>query len=141
MENKSEQVDERLDLIETRKILNVKCTNLNNSVFNQFCMDNSALTDVSAQKVKISDANLSDLEIEYAQLGGAFIHDIGMPPEGHPAYDPAAKQRPLRFENCDLNNSTITNCNLSGVEISGCNLTGMKINGILVEDLLKGYKG
>jgi uncharacterized protein YjbI with pentapeptide repeats len=90
--------------------------------------------------LKIEDANLSDLEIKYAQLGGAYIHDIGMPPEGHPAYDPNAKQRPLKFENCDLQGSTITDCNLSGVNISNCNLGGMKINGIDVDDLLKAYQ-
>jgi uncharacterized protein YjbI with pentapeptide repeats len=90
--------------------------------------------------VKIEDANLSDLEIEGAQLGGAYIHNIGMPPKGHPMYDPEAKQRPLRFENCDLNNSTITNCNLSGVSISDCKLYGVTINGILVEDLLEHYR-
>ncbi|MDB4920125.1 pentapeptide repeat-containing protein [Mucilaginibacter sp.] len=100
-------------------------------------MNNASIEDVSATGVKIMDANLSDLEIEGAQLGGAYIHNIGMPPEGHPAYDPAAKQRPLKFENCDLNGSNIINCDLSNVNITECNLTGMKINGILVEDLLK----
>lgn len=139
MENKpqAEPTDEHLDIIETRKILNVKMSNLNDSKFLQFCINNSYIEDVSATGVTIVDANLSDLEIKYAQLGGAYIHDIGMPPKGHPAYDPAAKQRPLKFENCDLNGSTISNCDLSNVNISDCNLTGMKINGVLVEELLK----
>jgi uncharacterized protein YjbI with pentapeptide repeats len=139
MENKpqAEPTDEHLDLIETRKILNVKMSNLNDSKFLQFCINNSYMEDVSATGVIIVDANLSDLEIKYAQLGGAYIHDIGMPPKGHPAYDPAAKQRPLKFEKCDLNGSTITNCDLSNVNISDCNLAGMKINGVLVEELLK----
>jgi uncharacterized protein YjbI with pentapeptide repeats len=61
-----------------------------------------------------------------------------MPPEGHTAYDPAAKQRPLRFEDCDLNHSTINNCNLQGVAIADCNINGMTINGILIKDLLNG---
>lgn len=140
MDNQSQPTAEQLDLIETTKILNVKWSNLKGSRFREFCMDNSTIVDVSAKNVKISDANLSDLEIEGAQLGGAYIHNIGMPPEGHPAYNPAAKQRPLKFENCDLNSSVITDCNLSGVLISNCNLTGMTINGILLEDLLKAYK-
>jgi len=139
MENKphAEANDEHLDLIETRKILNVKWSNLNDSKFTEFCINNARIQDVSATGVKVVDANLSDLEIEGAQLGGAYIHNIGMPPKGHPAYDPTAKQRPLRFENCDLNGSTITNCDLSNVNITDCDLTGMKINGILVENLLK----
>jgi len=139
MENnaQAEPNNERLELFETRKILNVKWSNLNDSTFREFCINNAHIQDVSATGVKIVDANLSDLEIEGAQLGGAYIHNIGMPPKGHPAYNPAAKQRPLKFENCDLNGSTITNCDLSNVNISDCNLKGMKINGILVEDLLK----
>ncbi|TWI98815.1 hypothetical protein JN11_03003 [Mucilaginibacter frigoritolerans] len=62
-----------------------------------------------------------------------------MPPKGHPLYDPEVKQRPLKFEDCELGESTITNCNLTGVSIDKCELKGMKINGILVEDLLKAY--
>jgi uncharacterized protein YjbI with pentapeptide repeats len=58
----------------------------------------NAMNDIAATNVKISDANLSDLEIEGAQLGGAYIHNIGMPPKGHPFYDENAKQRPLKFE-------------------------------------------
>jgi uncharacterized protein YjbI with pentapeptide repeats len=133
----AEPNNEHLQLFETRKILNVKWSNLNDSTFREFCINNAHIQDVSATDVKIVDANLSDLEIEGAQLGGAYFHNIGMPPKGHPAYDPAARQRPLKFENCDLNASTITDCDLSNVNISDCNLKGMKINGILVEDLLK----
>ena len=140
MEDRSKPVGEQLDLIETTKILNVKRSVLNGSRFETFCLDDSTMTDVSAKNVKIVDANLSDIEIQYAQLGGAYIHDIGLPPKGHPAYDPAAKQRPLKFENCDLNHSIITNCNLSGASVSDCNLNGMTINGILVEEVLKAYK-
>ncbi len=132
--------NDRLEIIETKKILDVKRASIEDSRFEVFCMDRSHFRDVSAKNIKISDANLSDLEIEGAQLGGAYIHNIGMPPEGHPMYNAAAKQRPLKFENCDLTNSTITDCNLSDVAIDDCNLKGMKINGILVEDLLRQYK-
>ena len=121
---------ERIEITETQKVIVAKRAMLNNSSF----------IDVAMACVKITDANLSDLELEGAQLGGAYIHNIGMPPKGHQMYDPAAKHRPLRFEDCDLNNSTITDCNLSGVTISDCNLSGMKINGILIEDLLEAIK-
>jgi uncharacterized protein YjbI with pentapeptide repeats len=130
----------RLEIIETKKILDVKRTSIEDSEFEMICMDRSHFKDISAKHIKITDTNLSDLEIEGAQLGGAFIHNIGMPPKGHPMYNPETKQRPLKFENCDLSNSTITNCDLSGVIIDDCNLSGMKINGILVDDLLKQYK-
>jgi uncharacterized protein YjbI with pentapeptide repeats len=130
---------ELLEIIDTKKILDVKRASIEDSKFEMICMDRSHIKDVSAKGVKIEDANLSDLEITGAQLGGAYIHNVGMPPAGHPRYNPNARQRPLKFENCDLNNSSISNCNLSGLTIANCNLIGMKINGILVEDLLKQY--
>ena len=121
--------DEYIRMAKTKKIIDARNVMLDDSYFN----------DISAKNLKIINANLSDLEIEGAQLGGAYIHNIGMPPKGHPFYDPDAKQRPLQFEDCDLNGTTIEKCNLSGVSISNCDLTGMRINGILVEDLLKAY--
>jgi len=105
-------------------------------IANKAMLNNSDFFDVAMVNVKIVNANLSDLEIEGAQLGGAYIHNIGMPPKDHPMYDPQARQRPLRFEDCDLNNSTFTNCDLSGVELTDCNIKGLKINGIAIEDLI-----
>jgi len=121
---------EKIEIKEDCKIIVANKAMLNDSRFNNVAMIN----------VKIVDANLSDLEIEGAQLGGAYIHNIGMPPKGHPMYNPEAKQRPLKFEDCDLNSSTITNCNLSGVAISDCNLSGATIDGIPVDDLLNAYR-
>ena len=100
-------------------------------------LNNSDFFDVAMANVKNVNANLSDLEIEGAQLGGAYIHNIGMPPKDHPMYDPEARQRPLRFEDCDLHGSTFVNCDLSGVELADCNIKGMKINGIAIDDLLR----
>ncbi len=130
----------RLEIIENKKILDVQRSSIEDSKFTMICMDRSHFNDVSAKNIKITDANLSDLEIEGAQLGGAYIHNIGMPPKSHPMYDPEAGQRPIRFENGDLNSSTINDCNLSNVIIDNCNLSGMKVNGILVEELLKHYQ-
>jgi uncharacterized protein YjbI with pentapeptide repeats len=130
---------EKLDIVNDNKILNVRESLLNGSVFHMVMMDNLSLNDVAMSQCNIVNANLSDLEIDGAQIGGAYLHNIGGPPEGHPSYDPSFKQRPVRFENCDLNNSTITSCDLSGVAVNDCNLTGMRVNGILVTDLLKAY--
>jgi uncharacterized protein YjbI with pentapeptide repeats len=132
MENtmQSNVENELVQITETKKIINVK----------RAMIDNSSFDDISAKGVKITNANLSDLEIKGAQLGGAYIHNIGMPPKGHPAYKQDARQRPLKFEDCDLNNSAIVNCNLSGVTIEDCNLSGMTINGVSVEAMLKAYK-
>jgi uncharacterized protein YjbI with pentapeptide repeats len=130
---------ELIEIISSTKQLNVREAMLENSKIAMSCINGLEMQDVSATNVKIFDANLSDLEISGAQLGGAHIHSIGMPPEGHPHYDPNAKQRPLKFDDCNLEGSTITNCDLSGVAISDCTLTGLTINGILVEELLRVY--
>ena len=121
---------DKIEIKEDCKIIDARNAMLNGSYFNDVAMTN----------VRIIDANLSDLEIEDAQLGGAFIHNVGMPPKGHPAYDPDVKQRPLKFEDCDLNNSTITNCDLSGVTITDCDISGLTIDGILIQDLLDQHK-
>ncbi|MGV3602397.1 MAG: pentapeptide repeat-containing protein [Dyadobacter fermentans] len=105
---------------------------------NRVMLSDSTFIDVNMSNISITDANLSDLRIEGAQLGGAVFTNIGMCPPDHPMYDPNAEQRPLRFEQCDLHNSTLTDCDLRGVEISDCNIEGMKINGVLVSELLAG---
>jgi len=132
-----------------KKQLIVSESDLGDSSFRMSRLDRLHFDDVSMQGIRIADANLSDLEIDGAQLGGAYIHNIGMPPAGHPMHDPNARQRPVRFEDCDLRGSEwsdcniiggrITDCNLSGVEIKDCNLDGMTINGIPVAELLKKY--
>jgi len=130
---------EKLEITDDEKILDVQMSQLNGSSFKNVMMNNLLLNDVSMTHCKVINANLSDLEIEGAQIGGAYIHNIGGPPEDHPAYDPAFKQRPVKFENCDLNNSSFSNCDLNGVSITDCNLSGMRINDILVTDLLNFY--
>lgn len=107
------------------------CADVRGSLFHNVTLEGS----------RIHDANLSDLEIDGAQLGGAYIHNIGMPPEGHPAYDPNnMKQRPLKFENCDLMGSTINDCNLMNIKITNCNIEGLSIDGIDISKLIKKYK-
>jgi|SRR5580692_7163554 uncharacterized protein YjbI with pentapeptide repeats len=120
---------DKIIIKEDGKVIEARNAMLNNSYFNDVAMTN----------VTIINANLSDLEIEGAQIGGAYIHNIGGPPADHPMYDPAFKHRPVRFENCDLNNSSFKDCDLSGVSISDCDLSGMKIEGIPVEEMLAAY--
>jgi uncharacterized protein YjbI with pentapeptide repeats len=131
---------EQIKIENDRKQLLVTDSCVDDSKFVCGSLQRLYFEDINMSNTKIINANLSDLEIEGAQLGGAYIHNIGLPPEGHPFYDPHAKQRPLRFEDCNLSNSSITNCDLSNLTISHCNLSGMKINGILVESLLKAFE-
>ena len=113
---------------------------MDGSTFSNVCGIALIWDDVNLTGTKIKNANLSDLEIKGAQLGGAHFQHIGLPSQGHAHHDANAKQRPLRFEECDLNNSVIIGCDLSGVEIKDCHLEGMKINGIEVTELLRVFE-
>ncbi|RFS15186.1 pentapeptide repeat-containing protein [Emticicia sp. C21] len=128
-----------IDIDYTKNILTVKDVCIDNSTFNCVSLQNLTFNDVNLNGTRITNANMSNIEIEGASLGGAYIHNIGMPPEDHPAYDPDAKHPPVRFEDCDFEASTITNCNLAHVAINDCNLKGMTINGIPVETLLEKF--
>ena len=113
---------------------------LSDSKFENGMLEPLYFNDVNMSGTRIINANLSDLEIENAQMGGAWIHNIGTPPEGHPLHNPAVQQRPVRFDDCNFSNSTIHNCNLGSVAITDCETIGMTINSILVDDLLKQYR-
>lgn len=134
--------DEKILIIKNmKKQIDAYQSDISHSKFEDINAEKLLFKNVCLAGTKITDANLSDLEIDGAQIGGAYIHHIGMPPEEHPYYDPNnTKQRPVRFEYCDLNNSSIKKSDLSNLEITDCKITGMKINGIKVEDLLKAYE-
>jgi len=129
----------KTDVIEDVRTLIVRYADISGSQFICDKAEDLYFENVTLARSTIKDADLSDLEIDGAQIGGAYFHHIGMPPEGHPLHDPQAQQRPAKFEHCDLNNSTLANCNLTNVKINSCNITGMTINGILVEELLLKY--
>ena len=131
---------EDVQIVNAMAQLTVKQSCIDGSVFNNVKLSKTTFFDVAMDNVKIENANLSDLEIKDAQLGGAYIHNIGMPPKGHPMYEPNVKMRPLKLEDCMLDGSEITNCSLASVRISDCNMAEMTINGVLVEDLLANYR-
>ncbi len=131
---------EQVNIIDTQKLLKVSKSLIDDVKIEQSCLQRAYFDDVNMSDCKIINANLSDLEIDGAQLGGAFIHNIGLPPEGSPYHVPGATQRPIKFKDCNFTGSTITDCNLTGISITDCNLQGMTINGIEVEELLRQYK-
>src|SRR5580692_5346602 len=93
---------------------------LRNSRLENIMLSGTVINDVNGSDMKIINANLSDLEIEGAQLGGAYIHNIGMPPKDHPFYVEGAKMRPVKFEDCSLHKSQFINCDMSGVALTDC---------------------
>jgi len=129
----------QIDINYSQNLIKVRDACLDNSTFECVSVKGLYFNDVDLSGTKITNANMSNLEIEGAQLGGAIIRNVGMPPVDHPNYDAKAKQRPLIFENCDFEASTITDCNLANIAINNCNIKGMTINGISVEELLKNF--
>ncbi|MFC0216416.1 GyrI-like domain-containing protein [Paenibacillus chartarius] len=130
---------DKLYLKHTRQPIHAEFSDLTGSQFRCVSAEKLRFENVNLYGLKITDANLSDLEIDGAQLGGAYIHSIGMPPAGHPAYDPNAVQRPLRFEHCDLNGSTFRHCQLVNVQLDDCDIRGLRINGVDISKLLEAY--
>lgn len=131
---------EHFKIKDSHYILDVKNSRIDGSSFSCVSMKKLLLDDVSMVNTRISNANLSHLAIDGAQLGGAYFHNISSPPKDHPAYVAGANPQPMTFDCCDFTGSSMSNCNLSGVELVNCNVKGMKINGILIDTLLRAYE-
>lgn len=127
---------EELVISNSWKVIKARQACFDNSSFTQTGAMNMYFEDVSLVGTKILNANLSNLEIKNAQMGGACFSDIGVPEEGDIHYNPETAGKPIQFENCDLKGTIISNSNLSNVEIQNCNIQGLRINGINIEELL-----
>lgn len=139
-----------IEIKNARTQLQVREASIEGATFENVMLKGAVFNDVMMAGVKVVNANLDDLEIEGARLGGAYIHNIGVPPKGHPMYDPNAKMRPVKLEDCFLEGSEIFDCNLKGAKISDCDLQGVQINdcniagltidGVDVSKLLAAYR-
>jgi hypothetical protein len=65
---------------------------------------------VALKGMKIVNANLSLLEIDGAQMGGAYIHNSGVPKSGEPHFHPDTAGQTVRFEKCNFTRGRITDC-------------------------------
>jgi len=130
---------EKILLDNEKSMLDIKESNIDDSKIVCASLQRVYFEDVNLEGSKIINANMTDFEIEGAQMGGAFIHNVGMPPPSHPMYDINAKQKPMRFEDCNLGGSTISRCDLSGITILDCKMDGLTINGISIEELMEVY--
>ncbi len=103
---------------------------LTGSRFEDVCLGDAEFDNVNLAGARFHNINFSDITVTAAQIGGATFRHIGLPT------DAEGKQRPLLFDEADLNGTRFVRCDLSGVEVLGCNIDGMKIDGILVADML-----
>ena len=107
---------------------------ISGSRFHDVNLAQSEFDDVNMTKVRFHNINMSDIDVSAVQMGGARFKHIGLPPGS------AQKQRPLSFEEADLNWTTISKCDLSDVKIENCKMEGMTINGFLVTELITAYE-
>jgi Pentapeptide repeats (8 copies) len=113
-----------------------KPRNLAGSQFHAVNLTGADFDDVNLSNSRFHNVNLSNVTIGAAQMGGASFRHVGPPP------DPDGKQerqRPVRFEEMMLCDSTFRKVDLSNVRIVECDLTGMTIDGLLVTDLLASH--
>jgi hypothetical protein len=112
----------------------VESVKIAGSRFHDVDLSGAEFDDINMAGTRFHNINFSDISISAVQMGGAVFRHVGLPPAT------AGKQRPLRFEECDLNATSFERCDLSNVAVRDCDVSGMKINGIAVEDLLKAYQ-
>ena len=108
--------------------------NISGSRFHDVNLAQAEFDDVNMTQVRFHNINMSDITVSAVQMGGARFKHIGLPPGSK------EKQRPLSFEEADLNGTTISRCDLSHVKIESCKVEGMTIDGIPVTDLLAAYR-
>ena len=116
--------------------LDVSESVIDGSKFLKVMLKDCLFQDVMITGAQVKDANLRT----WRSRGLKWDAFIGMPPKGHPFYDPKAEMRPLKFEDCNLEGCVIENCNLTGVELKDCNIKGLKIDGIDISQLLDEYR-
>ena len=107
---------------------------ISGSRFHDVNLAGAEFDDANMSKVRFHNINMSDIAVSAVQMGGAKFKHIGPPPGSK------EKQRPLTFEEADLNGSTILRCDLSNVKIENCHVQGMRIDGLLVTDLVAAHK-
>lgn len=111
--------------------------NLAGTRFRNGNLTGAEFDNVNLTNARFHNVNLSNAVITAAQIGGASFKHVGPPPD---AEGIQARQRPVRFEEMMLCDSTFRKVDLSNVRISDCDLTGATIDGILVTDLMAAYR-
>lgn len=107
---------------------------LSGSRFEDVCLGDAEFDDVNLAGAKFHNINFADVTITAAHFGGATFRHIGL----HPGSE--GRQRPLLFDEADLNGTRFAGCDLSAVQIENCNTEGMTIDGIPVADMLAAYR-
>jgi hypothetical protein len=111
--------------------------NLAGSRFQDVNLSGADFDNVNLANARFHNVNLSNVTITAAQMGGAALKHVGPPPDSEGKQE---RQRPVRFEEMMLCDSTFRKVDLSNVRVADCDLAGMTIDGILVTELIAVYR-
>jgi len=75
--------------------------------------------------------------VEHKKLTGSVFVDVCL---GEAEFDNVSLAG-AKFNNVNMSNARLNYVNFANVEITDSDISGMKIDGILVEDMLKAYRG
>jgi uncharacterized protein YjbI with pentapeptide repeats len=108
--------------------LKFECCNVARASFNN----------VNMTGTKISDANMSEFDVDGAQWGGAHFRFIGYDNASDPSSRPHSI--PVRFTSCNFSNGTLSDCNLTNIKLENCDIAGLTIDGVRIDELLEKYR-
>ena len=111
--------------------------NLAGSLFRDVNLAGADFDDANLSNARFHNVNLSNVTFTAAQMGGAAFKHIGPPPDKEGKQE---RQRPVRFEEMMLCDSTFRKVDLSNVRINDCDLTGMTIDGVPVSEMIAAYQ-
>jgi Pentapeptide repeats (9 copies) len=105
--------------------------------FHDVSLAGADFDNVNLTNARFHNVNLSNVSVTAAQMGGAVFKHVGPPPDKDGKQE---RQRPVRFEEMMLCDSTFRKVDLSNVRVTDCDLSGMTINGFLATDLITAYQ-
>jgi len=91
--------------------------NLAGAEFDNVNLGGASFNNVNLGGATFNDINFSDITIQCAQVGGAKLCCIGLPPDKE---GKQARQRAASFENMTLCDSTFRKVDLSNVQVVEC---------------------
>jgi uncharacterized protein YjbI with pentapeptide repeats len=97
------------------------------SRFDDVSLAGATFTNANLSGMVLDDVNLTGASISKAKLAGMVLDDVNL--------------TGTSISNANLSGTVLDDVNLTGALISNANVTGMRINGILVDDLMRAYRG
>ena len=104
-------------------------SNFDNVRATDFTMNN-----INLAGMNISDANMTEVNIDGAQWGGGRFRYIGYGNKSQPEVE--FNKEPVQFTCCNLEQGLFSECNFTNVKLDNCNISGLVINGVDIEAII-----